>query len=381
MLDLKYQAVRRTSEELLVHLQNFQLDLRFSAGVWYFGNLSSRFHATYNQDQAAYHLLEKIVPLIKHGLQGVEAHYPNEINEKNIDIYRDFCNAYNVKLISAIPNLSYDAQFRFGSLSSPIKVVRKAAIERVKEALEINKMLQTDFMVLWPGIDGYENPFGIDFIETRTRFAAGLAEAMDQVPGIQVALEPKPYEPRGRTLYGTTPEGLLFAEKVEGMLTNPVNRELLAQGFKLVGLNPEIGHMRMAQEDLPYAYSMAMEYGRLMHTHWNSQPLGGFDQDLNVGVVGPEQAEATLYSLKMHGYQGWLGIDIWPERMPVEQGLINSIDAIRSMNERINSLDHEYIITCLQDPERYAGYLEALLIRARAQSTVSLSPLPKLQKP
>jgi len=134
----------------------------------------------------------------------------------------------------------------------------------------------------------------------------------------------------------------------------------------MIGLNPEVGHVLMGFEDLPYAFSMALEYGRLFHTHWNSQPLGNYDQDLNVGVVSPEQAEAALYVLKMHGYNGYFGIDINPERMPVQRALINNMDAIKAMNDRINALDHEQVIEFTSRPEQHRGELEALLIRARA---------------
>ena len=101
-------------------------------------------------------------------------------------------------------------------------------------------------------------------------------------------------------------------------------------------MNPEIGHALMAYEDLPYAYSWPLSEGRLAHMHLNSQPLGNYDQDLNVGVVSPEQIEALMYVLKMHGYQGWFGIDINPERMPVETALRINMDAIRAANDRIN---------------------------------------------
>ena len=46
-------------------------------------------------------------------------------------------------------------------------------------AFELNRRMETDFAVVWPGIDGYENPFGIDLAAMRDRFAEGLAEAMD----------------------------------------------------------------------------------------------------------------------------------------------------------------------------------------------------------
>jgi len=43
---------------------------------------------------------------------------------------------------------------------------------------------------VWPGIDGYENAFGVDLRGARDRFAEGLAEAMDAVPGVRVAENP-----------------------------------------------------------------------------------------------------------------------------------------------------------------------------------------------
>jgi xylose isomerase len=146
----------------------------------------------------------------------------------------------------------------------------------------------------------------------------------------------------------------------------------------MVALNPEVGHVLMGYEDLPYAFAIAMEEGRLAHTHWNSQPLGNYDQDLNVGVVSPEQAEAALYVLKMYGYKGFFGIDINPERMPVDRALINCMDALKAMNDRIDNLDHEKIIYATNHPDKARGYIEALLIRARARNPQILSPMPEI---
>ena len=52
-------------------------------------------------------------------------------------------------------------------------------------------------------------------------------------------------------------------------------------------MNPEIGHVLMGYEDLAYAYSWPLSEGRLAHVHCNSQPLGNYDQDLNVGAFEP----------------------------------------------------------------------------------------------
>ncbi|HYP38770.1 MAG TPA: xylose isomerase, partial [Chloroflexia bacterium] len=45
--DLRPQAKRRTPDELVKHLKSFELDLKFSAGVWFFSPPASRFHDRY----------------------------------------------------------------------------------------------------------------------------------------------------------------------------------------------------------------------------------------------------------------------------------------------------------------------------------------------
>lgn len=378
--DLRFQSNRRSPEQMLEHLRSFQLDLKFSAGIWFFSPFNSRFHDKYQADLTIEQRLDVAAGLVDYGLVALEAHYPNEVNEENIDLWKRFTADTGVRLLTVIPLLFWDKQFEWGSLSSPLPDARRAAIERTKGAFELNRVLETDFAVVWPGIDGYENPFGVDFVAMRDRFAEGLAEAMDAVPGVRVAFEPKPYEPRGRILFGTTPEGLLLGHQVESLLTHADNRALLDEGHALCCMNPEVGHVLMGYEDPAYAFSWPLSEGRLAHSHWNSQPLGNYDQDLNVGAVSPEQLEALLYTLKMYGYRGHFGIDINPERMPVDTALKISMDAIRAANDRINEVDHESILFAQQYPDESRGWLEAHLIRARAKHPERLRTWPPLDR-
>jgi xylose isomerase len=378
--DIRPQRVRRSPEDLVIHMQRFILAPKFSVGIWYFSPFAGRFHDRYAPEVPIETRLEAVARLRPAGVEAVEAHYPAEINEENIDHWRTWSAQSGMRVLTIVPGLFYDREFEWGSLSSPLPSARRRAVERTIRTLQLNRQLNTDFAIVWPGIDGYEQPFGTDFVALRDRFAEGLAQAMDTVPGVRVAFEPKPYEPRGRIIYGTTAEGLLLAHKVEGLLTNAENRRLLAEGHALVAMNPEVGHMLMGYEDLPYALSLVCEYGRLAHSHWNSQPLGNYDQDLNVGVVSPEQTEAALYALKMAGYQEHFGIDVNPERMPVEMAVRNSIDALRAATDRINALDHEQVIWATTHPDRARGWLEAYLIRRRAPRPEALSPLPPLDR-
>ena len=188
IFDIRDQAQRRTTEEMIAHLNGFELDLRFSAGVWFFAPGGGRFRDRYVAEMTIEERLEIAAGMKDLGLAGLEAHYPNEVNEDNLHLYQQLERDTGIRLITIVPNLFFDAQFEWGALSSPVERSRRAAIDRTIRTLELNKEIGTDFAIVWPGIDGYENAFGIDLTAARDRFCAGLAEAMDAVRGGAEAL-------------------------------------------------------------------------------------------------------------------------------------------------------------------------------------------------
>lgn len=361
LIDLRYQTARRTRDELLAHLKSFDLELKVSVGIWFFAPGGGRFHDRYVESQSIPERIEVAAEMARYGVSGIEAHYPTEVNEGNLHLYKQLEREAGIRLVLAAPFIFFDRLYEFGSGSSPYEAVRRRAYETTVQTLKLVQAADADLCVVWPGIDGYTYPLGNLYYEMWDHFEESLAAAMDEVPGIRVAIEPKPYEPAPNNIYRTTADALIAAQDIEARLRNPVNRALLAQGHTLVGLNPEIGHVRMGYEDAPYAYCRAARAGRLPHTHWNSQPLGNYDQDLNVGVVEWQQAEALLYALKMIGYQGYFGLDLNPERMPVQKAIEINTTVLKIMNERINALPHERILDCYHDPAAHRGELELIL--------------------
>ena len=92
MLDLREQRKRRTGKAMLEHLARFILKPRFSAGVWYFYPGGGRFHERYGPQGSIKDLLDKVRGLYDKGVVGkdfkLEAHYPNEVNADNLDLYK-----------------------------------------------------------------------------------------------------------------------------------------------------------------------------------------------------------------------------------------------------------------------------------------------------
>ncbi|MCJ7731797.1 hypothetical protein MUP51_05720 [Candidatus Bathyarchaeota archaeon] len=144
----------------------------------------------------------------------------------------------------------------------------------------------------------------------------------------------------------------------------------------MVGLNPEVGHVLMGHEELAYSFASVLREGRLMHSHWNGQPLGNYDQDLNVGVLGYDQMLATLLVFKMHSYEGYYGIDINPERMPVERALVLSMNSLDAGADIVNGLDYDVLVEAMYHPDKHPGTVEDVLTRALAPNKDRLRRIP-----
>jgi xylose isomerase len=380
--DLRGQSKIRGREELVEQLSTFKLNPKFSMGVWYFFPAGGRFHERYVEQGTMEDILNIIRGMKDKGVVDssfkLEGHFPNEINWDNIDEFKDFERETGIGLVNVGPNIFYEKRYEFGSLSNPNPEVRSHAIARTTDALKLGKEAGAAFMVVWPGIDGYENPFGTDFYGMWNRFESALAQVMDAVPGTRVAIEPKPYEPRGNNIYRNTANGLLMARNAESILRHEENRHLLEQGHAMVCLNPEVGHVMMGHEELAYAFASALREGRLAHTHWNSQPLGNYDQDLNVGVLGIDQMYAALLVMKMHGYSEYFGIDINPERIPIERAIALNVNAIRAACDRLNQIDKtdwSKVVDAITNPQENRGAIEDVMTRSLAPTGSRFVPI------
>src|SRR6185503_14083962 len=105
IIDLRSQSKRRSPDELLAHMKSFELDLKFSAGVWFFSPPNSRFHDKYQPVIDLNARLDIAAKLKDYGLAAMEAHYPNEINEENAGVWKSFVRDTGMRLVTVIPLL------------------------------------------------------------------------------------------------------------------------------------------------------------------------------------------------------------------------------------------------------------------------------------
>ncbi|MBN1272494.1 MAG: xylose isomerase [Candidatus Aminicenantes bacterium] len=359
--DLSYQKKAVDPNVILKNLKK-DLDIQVSVGIWYFTPGGGRFHDRFIEEASIPQRIEMAAGMAELGIKGIEAHYPDEINEENIGLYKKLEEETGIRIAGIPFSHFFDKMFEFGSLSNPDGKVRDKAREIAVGGLRMVKEAGAEMAISWPGMDGYRYLHGKPFMHMWELFEGTLAEAMDEVPGVRVAIEPKAYEPAPNNIYRTTAEGILAARRIEEKLQHPENRRLLKSGTSLVGLNPEVGHVKMSYEILPATFSLVAMEGRLAHTHWNSQPDGNYDQDNNIGVVNFQETEALLYALWGIGYKEFFGIDINPENMPVEKAVKLNLKALDKMKNRIGRLPHERILECYMRPEEHRGELEDIIL-------------------
>ena len=93
-------------------------------------------------------------------------------------------------------------------------------------------------------------------------------------------------------------------------------------------------------------------------------------------VLGVCEMLATLLVFKMHSFDGYYGIDINPERMPVERALVLSMNSLDAATDIVNGLDYDTLVDAMYEPAKYPGMVEDVLTRALAPNKDRLRPIP-----
>ncbi len=85
---------------------------------------------------------------------------------------------------------------------------------------------------------------------------------------------------------------------------------------------------------------------------------------------------AALLTLKMQGYDGFYGLDINPERIPVERALVLSMNALEAGCTIVNELDYDRLVEAMYSPQENRGVVEDVLTRALAPKSADLKDVP-----
>ena len=201
-------------------------------------------------------------------------------------------------------NLFSHPVFRDGGFTNNDRDVRRFAIRKVADNIDLAAELGAKTFVAWGGREGAESGASKDIRAALDRYKEAFdllgQYVLDQGYDLRFAIEPKPNEPRGDILLPTIGHALAFINELE----HP----------ELVGLNPEVGHEEMAGLNYASGIAQALWHGKLFHIDLNGQHGPRFDQDLRFGAGNARGAFWTVDIVESGGYDGPRHFDFKPPR-------------------------------------------------------------------
>ncbi|MBM7789171.1 xylose isomerase [Tenggerimyces flavus] len=224
--------------------------------------------------------------------------------DQAIGSFRKALDETGVIVPMATTNLFGHPIFKDGGFTANDRAVRRFAIRKVVENIDLAVELGAKTYVCWGGREGAESGAAKDIRAALDRMKEAFdvlsAYVLEQGYDLRFAVEPKPNEPRGDILLPTIGHALAFINELE----HP----------ELVGLNPEVGHEEMAGVNFAHGIAQALWHGKLFHVDLNGQTGPRFDQDLRFGAGNLRGAFWTVDTLERGGYEGPRHFDFKPPR-------------------------------------------------------------------
>jgi len=211
----------------------------------------------------------------------------------------------------ATTNLFSRPVFKEGAFTANDPAVRRFAIAKTLDAIELGAELGATTYVMWGGREGVEADAAKDPRAALDRYAEAVniccAHVRDRGYEMRFALEPKPNEPRGDLFLPTVGHALAFIGELEWP--------------DMVGLNPEFAHETMSGLSFHHAVAQCLWHGKLFHIDLNGQRIGKFDQDFRFGSEGIRDAFYLVKLLEESGWEGMRHFDAHPYRTEDADGV------------------------------------------------------------
>ena len=231
--------------------------------------------------------------------------------EQHLKPFRQALEETGLQVPMATTNLFSAPVFRDGGFTNNDRDVRRFAIRKAADNIDLAAELGAQTFVAWGGREGAESGAAKDVRTALDRYKEAfdlLAQyVLDRGYTMRLAIEPKPNEPRGDILLPTIGHALAFINELE----HP----------EMVGINPEVGHEEMASLNFAHGLAQALWHGKLFHIDLNGQHGPRYDQDLRFGAGNARGAFWTVDIVEHGGYDGPRHFDFKPPRTEDSDGV------------------------------------------------------------
>jgi len=323
-----------------------ELDIRMSVGHWSAGEFFDRFAPVgYNSDNAAFTSdFEAQCRRTKAaGIDAIEIHQHvfektlnGDVDWPALERARDgFLPELGMTVTACNINTWTNPRFRLGGACNPSATLRAEALEEVRKAIAIAKALGIGVISIWPGSDGADYHFQIDYRESLEWFTEALVTINRECveAGIRLAIEPKPYEPRELyMIIPTAAAAIVVAQRVNATC-----------GGANCGLTVDYGHQKMEATTASTACDLAVYAGVPIHKFdVNDARQGRNDQDCIFGTISIPEAVEYLFTTFERDYRGYYSQDQFTYRddptRAMERSMVNfanlALKAVRVYAER-----------------------------------------------
>ncbi|MBD2892764.1 Xylose isomerase [Actinomadura sp. RB99] len=237
--------------------------------------------------------------------------------QERIDAFKKALDETGLVVTTATTNLFSHPVFKDGAFTANDRDVRRFALRKVMDNLDLAAELGAKTYVCWGGREGAESGAAKDVRAALDRYKEAFDVLGDYVADqgydLRFAIEPKPNEPRGDILLPTIGHALAFIQTLERS--------------ENVGLNPEVGHEEMAGLNYAHGLAQALWQGKLFHIDLNGQHGPRYDQDLRFGAGNARGAFWVVDLIENSDYSGPVHFDFKPPRTEDDEGVWESARA------------------------------------------------------
>ena len=281
--------------------------IKNSVGIWAFGPNVTRFVPPGYHPEVTHEDMvtrtRRVVDGLADVVDGLEYHYPGEINEENVEAIKGALGPMDIYCVAA--GLHPDPPYKLGAFINPDAQLRQQGIDTLKRGVELAATLGAHF-IIWPGAEGYNYNFQREYAQTWQRFVEGVGEVVAHAAskGVTVFLEHKNSEPAMNILMRNISACLYTIDRI---------RRLGVDTSRLL-VNMDWQHLIMNGENLAEYAALLNSEGKLGHQHANSG-WGTFDDDNMVGAAFFMQTLELAMTLQDVGYGSHgerIGYDLYP---------------------------------------------------------------------
>src|SRR5260370_16718644 len=177
------------------------VNYEFGAGLWMFQQSVNRYATeAYGPPVSTLEAIERAAAV--GDIKVLDINYPFAGENVTVAQVRETLQRTGLRAQAITPHL-YMREFQMGRFTNPDPTVRHKAVDLGKQAIEVAHQLDASYVKFWPGQDGFDYPFQVDYRRLWDYSIEGVRAVAQTDPGMQFAIEYKEKEPRTHIFFSS----------------------------------------------------------------------------------------------------------------------------------------------------------------------------------